>query len=528
MLEKKLAEASRKAKIKRSRFAIVLIASIAVVGMFIAGFIQFDLTIFDSVNTSPTIDPNLAPAALKSKIIPSDKSGESNPPATLTVRDKSLKQPPLEYSKSNGPIDNEQNNNNRPSLDFDNVRRDKFKQALVIFNSKLLPAIEKEGFSAWNAAIRDEIIAKRDEAVSEFVTGKYEAALSKLTDTSERANKDLLAHEDELRRSIDSAEKAFQDDNYEVALTSVENALRLGPENDEVAALKTKISHLPEVLLLSEQAERARGENNLIGEEEFLRRLLILDPSRTILKKRYDNVASILSEEKFLRLIEEGMENINQRQLSNAQNNLQMASRIFSLRDEVTLLTDQVASLKQELDAELQINKGLAASAKDDWPAATRYFDEAKKIHPNSKDALDGLRLSNTIIRLQNETAQYLSAPHRLSSENVAVTARELLSKTKVFRTFSKLLGEKSDQLTELLRAYSRHISIIVISDGLTEVSVRGVGKIGKTDLRTIELKPGIYFFEGRRNGFRSKIVKVNVTPGNSSETVEIICDERV
>jgi len=530
MLEKKLAEASRKARIKRSRFAIVLIVSIAVVGMFLIGFIQLDLTIFDSVKTPPTIDTNLGPAAPQSTTKTTIENVETTLLSITSVRDKSTKQSSLDSSDSNKPIDNEQNKNNnyRPASDLNNVKRDKFKQALSIFNSKLLPAIEKEGFSAWNPAIQDKIISSRDEAVSAFVTGEYETALNRITYAAERANKELLAHEEQLQQSIDSAERALLNDNYEVALTSVENALRLSPGNEEVATLKTKINNLPKVLSLSEQAERARGENNLVGEEDFLRRLLILDPSRTELKKRYGDVSSIIREEKFSQFIEDGLGYIDQRQLSNAQNNLQMATQIFSSRDEITLLTEQVESLKQELDAESQINKGLAASSKDDWSAAAQYFGKAKKIHPKSKDALDGLRLSNTIIQLQNETVKHLSAPHRLSSENVAATVTDLLEKSKVFGTFSKLLSENSNQLSELLRTYSKHVSVVVISDGLTDVSVRGVGEVGKTNRHTIELKPGIYSFEGKRSGFRSKIVKIKVPPGTSTVIVEIICDERV
>ena len=51
---------------------------------------------------------------------------------------------------------------------------------------------------------------------------------------------------------------------------------------------------------------------------------------------------------------------------------------------------------------------------------------------------------------------------------------------------------------------------------------------IGRTRARTIELRPGEYVFEGKREGYRSKLVEV-VVQANAGAPVEvrIVCDER-
>ena len=57
---------------------------------------------------------------------------------------------------------------------------------------------------------------------------------------------------------------------------------------------------------------------------------------------------------------------------------------------------------------------------------------------------------------------------------------------------------------------------------------MRGVGRIGRTLEKTISLKPGLYSFEGKRTGYRSKLIEVAVKAGGGAPLeVRVVCDER-
>ncbi len=75
---------------------------------------------------------------------------------------------------------------------------------------------------------------------------------------------------------------------------------------------------------------------------------------------------------------------------------------------------------------------------------------------------------------------------------------------------------------------YNRLVDIWVVSDKTTQVSVRGVGQVGQVDKYKIQLKPGRYILEGRREGYRVKAVELTVTPDDRSIDVKVICDERI
>jgi hypothetical protein len=68
---------------------------------------------------------------------------------------------------------------------------------------------------------------------------------------------------------------------------------------------------------------------------------------------------------------------------------------------------------------------------------------------------------------------------------------------------------------------------VTVLSDNQTDIRVLGVGNVGKTVSKQIELSPGDYVFEGRREGFKSKQVKLSISTKQAT-SITVVCDERI
>ena len=69
---------------------------------------------------------------------------------------------------------------------------------------------------------------------------------------------------------------------------------------------------------------------------------------------------------------------------------------------------------------------------------------------------------------------------------------------------------------------------MVVRSDNHTHISVRGVGEVGVVEKKSIRLKPGVYTFEGKRSGFRSRLLNVEIGLYQTSVDVELICNEQI
>ena len=79
------------------------------------------------------------------------------------------------------------------------------------------------------------------------------------------------------------------------------------------------------------------------------------------------------------------------------------------------------------------------------------------------------------------------------------------------------------------LKKWQTEVPLRVISDGETHISVRGVGIIGTVTDRTVLLRPGTYKLEGKKKGYRSKLIEVIVvSDANVLNEVTIICDEPI
>jgi hypothetical protein len=92
----------------------------------------------------------------------------------------------------------------------------------------------------------------------------------------------------------------------------------------------------------------------------------------------------------------------------------------------------------------------------------------------------------------------------------------------------STALSQKTHALSELIAAYSKKVFVKVLSDKQTKISVRGVGQVGVVTEKIIQLNPGSYTFEGKRDGYKSKLLRISVSPGDNQVEVKLICDERV
>lgn len=130
--------------------------------------------------------------------------------------------------------------------------------------------------------------------------------------------------------------------------------------------------------------------------------------------------------------------------------------------------------------------------------------------------------------RLRTELERILDAPERLSSVAVADNAKGLVSKAGDVAELSPSLADASRKVARLIDEYGRKVSIRILSDGVTRISVQGVGQVGVTTDRTIQLRPGSYVFEGARAGFRSKLIPVDILPGTEGLVVEIYPNEPV
>ncbi len=405
-------------------------------------------------------------------------------------------------------------------------QRDQFKDALAAFEADVQPNIQTDAFAAWNAIAQHAIMSSKDAAIGAFSTGAYEAALRTLNQAAAQATAEITARDAAFDAALNDARQFTAADDVDKARVAIAEALRLKPSNADAVSLGAKIERLPDVLDLIRQIAVARAENDLTGEAALLRQALEIDPARTRLAARLKTVQAAIREMHFNENIAAGLKNVTARNLARARQNLAAAAAIFQDRDELAILKNKVDALARALKLEALVRDAGAAADADDWPRAARLYAEAAAMQADSQAIQNGRAKADTINDVHAALRTHLAAPQRLSAANVLATAKTTLTRAQSYFGDSPSLAKDAAKLASSIEAYSTPVPVRVHSDGATNVSVRGVGQVGKIEQKVISLTPGRYTFEGARTGYRSKLVQVDIAPGETGVTVKVVCDE--
>src|SRR5690606_41549400 len=83
-------------------------------------------------------------------------------------------------------------------------------------------------------------------------------------------------------------------------------------------------------------------------------------------------------------------------------------------------------------------------------------------------------------------------------------------------------------RLEELVAVATTPVRITLVSDGLTEVMLYRVGRLGTFTTHELELRPGNYTVVGSRDGYRDVRRTFTIVPGREPEPIRVICSERI
>lgn len=406
--------------------------------------------------------------------------------------------------------------------------RDQFKADLAAFQAELEPAVVHADFARWDAAAQRRILDGKATAISLFSQAAYMSAVAELATARSAAEKTLAARAQAFDDAFAAAGTAHGNDQYDAAALAIDRALTIRPDSAPAAALKQRIDALPALLAKIEDAAVARVENNPDAERRHLEAALAIDPGRTALATRFNEVRRQLREARFAGHIVAGLTDVEARKPDAAKRSLAAARAIYPDRAEVDVLDEKIAGLELELLIDRLIRTARGAAQADDWATAEQSYIQVRRLAPANRDITDGLALAQTINGLHARAARHLAAPDRLASEAVAADASALVASIAPLRGDSPRLAAQADTLAGLVAAYGVKVPVRIVSDGKTDITVRGVGIVGKVTERTIELRPGRYTFEGIREGFQAVLMRVDIPPGQADLVLEIVPDERI
>ncbi|PHS71503.1 MAG: hypothetical protein COB23_00590 [Methylophaga sp.] len=433
---------------------------------------------------------------------------------------------------SNNGLETEQNsvttNPVQLSTAPDNQLRQTYIKAVSDYENNLKPALNKINLSKWSKPQAQRLDTLANEALSKFSNTDYAGAINSVEELKQLAQATIIDSQQEFTEAMSSAQQAYNTDNYDDAKLQIANALMLDKTSVEAMDLSIKIDKLPEILTLLEKINIARVENKPEKELSLIKEVIKRAPERESAVKRKQALTDIINNKNFKAYIVQSYQAIKQSNAAKAKHKLIAAKKIFANRQEIGDIAIALQQLEKQQHFDTYQQKAQIAIATDDWVTAKKQLELALLEHTDDKSIQKSLLTATTIIALKNEFNHHINNPYRLSSTLLASKMEDKIAEASAFTSISPSLDQKTNVLSRLIESMSKKISVEVSSDNQTNILVRGVGIVGITLLKIIQLTPGHYTFEGKRKGYKSKLIDVLIPYDKTSYSLSIHCDEPI
>ncbi len=406
--------------------------------------------------------------------------------------------------------------------------RQQYLEAYAHFENTIKPELNKIDLPKWDKLLADRLNANESAAIEQFGEAKYAQATATLDALIKLAETTITDSQNQFESAMQNAQQAFDDNQFEQAKVAISKALMLDSSSNQASALAERIEQLPEIASLVEQIEVAKVENNPQTELTLINQLLTLTPERETLKQRAQALQTTLNNQKFQSLISQSYAAIDDGRIEAAKSALSQARNIYSNRTELSDVNTAIQQYEKNQRIQSGLSNAAQAESNDNWQAVKTNLEQVVKENPNNKPATEKLAMANNILSLNKQIDDYLKSPYRLSNNQLAEQARTAINAAAAYRNQSLSLTRKSRELETVLTAVNQTVPVEVRSDNQTHILVRGVGNVGVVDSKVIQLKPGQYTFEGKRQGYKSKLVEVTIPYDVNRFSLTLVCDEPI
>lgn len=279
-------------------------------------------------------------------------------------------------------------------------------------------------------------------------------------------------------------------------------------------------------LLASAARQAAAGELSAARSE--FEAALRMDPQSAAARGGLQRVKSQIAAEEFRRLMAEGYTALNAEDFARARTRFAAAKGLRPEAAEVAEALAQTENRQRTLRIEALRANAVDSEAREDWSAALAAYEEALALEPNLQFALQGRARASILAAWGQRVAFFLRQPQSLLSDAQLENAERLLGDIRSSPHPGPRLRAEADRLAALVQAAKTPVRVRIESDGLTEVSVFRVGRLGRFGARELNLRPGTYTVVGARDGYRDERIELTVPPGTELVQVTLRCKEKV
>lgn len=369
------------------------------------------------------------------------------------------------------------------------------------------------------------VYAEGDEA---YLARDYGQAAAKYAEAIELVDPLLEEVDEVFGATYAEASAALENADSVEALRLFELAVAISPNHAGAQAGYRRARNLDTVMSLTDQGFEFENELELEAARQSFARAVELDPEWEPAQTGLERVLGTIRQMEFDERMTEGLVALSEGDYAGARAAFRMAQQIMPESREPAdglLQVDQGIRLDRITQLEMQAQDEEQAEA---WETAVETYQGILEIDSDLAFAQEGLGRAQRMSALHAQLDDYIGDPDSLSRPGTMSRATKLVVDITRMPEIGPRLAGQRDELSRLLKRAATPLTVQLVSDSLTDVSIYKVGKLGSFDSHEIDLRPGTYVVVGSRPGYRDVRLEFQVGPELDLQPIVVRCEETI
>lgn len=327
---------------------------------------------------------------------------------------------------------------------------------------------------------------------------------------------------------IDRGQRALSAGDGKNAERLFRLALTIDPSHPLALRNLERAKNCEKVSQLIQSAARHEGVNSLSSAHADYQEAVRLDPESEEAQAGLARVAGLIASRQFDELMAGGITALHENNYGRARSLLLKARSIKPDSPEARDALSQVESALKRMRIDELKTRAADAERGENWNGALEAYQNVLSLDGSIQFARQGKERTLRRKEMEERIQNYLAQPNLLQTDESLNRAIALLAEARRMEPQGTRLSRLIKELDALVAAARTTVPVIIESDGLTEVAVYKVGKLGRFQSRELALRPGTYTVTGARSGYKDVRHSLSVTAGSTSVRLTVSCSEKI
>ena len=418
-----------------------------------------------------------------------------------------------------------------PVEDIDPASEAALKSATDEALGDLLSRLERlryRGIERWGGQTYLNVLDVYEQGDKAYLEKDYKLAGDRYSEASRMLEPFFDRVDGVFAETMDAARAAFSAGDHADAVRLYDLAVAITPGNTEAEQGLLRARKLSSVLDLVDQALTFENDLDLQAAKLAFEKALELDPAWQPAATGLERVLEAIRQRSFEQRMTEGLEAL-------AVGNYPSARAAFDAAKALKPDSQQPVDGLLRVDQEIRLGnirrleeQATAEENNEEWQAAIATYEEISKIDADLQFVREGLARARERATIHERLAGFIGDPDSLSAPATMQAATQLLLQVTTMTPTGPRLEDQKNELSRLLKRAATPLTVQLVSDNATEVSIFRVGKLGTFTTQELSLRPGAYVATGSRIGFRDVRLEFRVAPEIQPEPIVIKCEERI